>query len=80
MNPIIDTRMYQVEFAWGEVTELTTAIIAKSIYAQCNADGNDYLLLNVLVDYHKDNKVISLTEQHTIIWGRPVTHKTTAGW
>ena len=31
-NPVMDTRLYQVE--------LTTNNIAKSMYSQCNADGN----------------------------------------
>ena len=44
-NPILDTRMYQVEFAGGKVTELTTNVTAKSMYAQCNVDKNEYLLL-----------------------------------
>ena len=58
-NPIIDTRMYQVEFAVGKVTELAANIIAESIYAQCDAGRNQYLLL--------DNKAISLTDQQTSI-------------
>ena len=77
-NPILNTRMYQVEFLGGDVTELTTNVIAESLHAQCDAD-NEYLLLDVLVDYHKDNKEISLTEQQTHIWGRPITCKTIAG-
>ena len=55
-NPILDTGMYQVDFAGSEVTDITTNIIAKSIYTQCDADGNEYLLLAVLVDYCEDNK------------------------
>ena len=31
-NPILDTSMYQVEFAGGKVTELTANIIAESMY------------------------------------------------
>ena len=79
-NPILNTGMYQVEFAGGKVTELTAIVIAESMYAQCDADGNKYLLLDVLVDYHKKNKAIFITDQQTSIQGRPVTHKTTAGW
>ena len=71
-NPILDTRTYQVEFAGGKVTELMTNVIAQSIYVQCDADRNEYLLLDALVYYHKDNKAISLKEQQTSIWGRPV--------
>ena len=79
-NPVLDTRMDQVEFAGSKVTELTTNAIAELIYAQCNACRNEYSFLDVLVDYFKDNKAISLTEQQTSIWGRPVTCKTTAVW
>ena len=51
MNSILDTRMYQVEFNWGKVAELTTNIIAKSLYAQFDSEGKKYLLLDALVDY-----------------------------
>ena len=52
-NPMLDMRIYQVEFAGGKVTELTAIIIAESIYTQCNSNGDEYLLLDVLVDYQK---------------------------
>ena len=80
-NPVLNTntRTYEVELPGGKVTELTANIIAESMYAQCDADRNEYLLLDALVDYHKDNKAISLTEQQTSIQGRPVTGKTITG-
>ena len=80
MNLIHDTRMNQVKFAASKVTELTANVITESMYAQCDADGNEYLLIDLLVVYHKENKVISLTKQQISIWGRQVTHKTIAGW
>ena len=49
-NPILATRTYQVEFAGGKVTEFSTNVIAGPMYAQFNADENEYLLLDVLVD------------------------------
>ena len=61
-NPILDTRKYQVEFAGGNVTELNSYVTVESMYAQCDVDGN-YLLLHLMVDYHKDNKTITLTNQ-----------------
>ena len=79
-NPILDTRMYQLKFAGGKVTALTTNVIAESMYVQCNSEGNEYLLLDELGDYQKDDKAISLSDQQTRVWGRPVMHKTTAGW
>ena len=41
---------------------------------------NEYLLLDVLVDYQKDNNAISLSDQQTTVLSRPVAHKITAGW
>ena len=74
-NPILDTRMYQIEFDGGEIAELMVNIIAESIHSKCDAVGNEYLLLDSLIDYCKDEKMISLTNQKTIIQGRLVTHK-----
>ena len=80
MNPILDTRIYQIEFAGGKVTESTANVITESMCAQYDADGNECLLLHVLLDYHKDNKAISQTDQQITVQGRSVTCKITAGW
>ena len=79
-NPKLDTKTYQVEFTGGKVAEFMANVIAESMYAQCNADGNEYLLIDILVDYCKDNKVIYLTYQLTTVQGIPVICKTTPGW
>ena len=78
INPILELRTYQVEFAGGKFRELTANIIAESIYSQCNEEGNEYLLLDVLVDYQKNNNAISLSDQQITVQGRQVIHKTTA--
>ena len=66
-NQILDTRTYQVEFAGGEVTGLTANIMAESMFAQSDTDENEYLLLDVLVENHKVNKAISLSDQQTTV-------------
>ena len=43
-DPIQHVSLYQVVFAGEEVTELTTNIIAESMYAQSDTGGNEYLL------------------------------------
>ena len=50
------------------------------MYAQCNSNENEYLLLDTLVYYCKDNKTISISNQQITVHGRPVTHKTTGRW
>ena len=52
-NPILDAHLYEVEFHGGEMTELAANIIAKSINAQCDVDGNEYLLLEAFIDHRR---------------------------
>ena len=40
-NPILDTRINQIKFTGGKVTELTANKIAMPMYAQCDAEGNE---------------------------------------
>ena len=54
-NLILDTRMYQVDFTGGEVTEFTTNVFVESINSQCDADGNEWLFFDLLIVYHMNN-------------------------
>ena len=69
-NPILDTRRYDVEFDDDQVTELTANIIAESMYSQCDPDGNQYVLLNAIVDFRKTNTALSIKDQKIIVKGR----------
>ena len=55
-DPIKDTRTYEVEFPGGEIAELTANAIAEAMYAQCDDDGNEYLLFDCIVDHKKNDK------------------------
>ena len=78
-NPILDIRLYQVEFAGGKAIELTTNVIAESMYTKCDNDGNEHLLFDLLLDYQKGDKAVSLSDQQTSVWGKQVTYKSTVG-
>ena len=41
--------MYCVEFEDGNVCELTANVIAESMYASCDADGNEYILIDLSI-------------------------------
>ena len=79
-NPILDTREYRVQFDDGEVSELTANVIAQSMYASCDDDGNEYLLLDSIVDHRKNDKAISIADQKIVHKGRQSIRRTTAGW
>ena len=80
MMGILDTRLYEVQFPSGEVTELTANIIAQSMYAQCDADGNEYLLLESFVDYRKESGALRIDEQEIVVRGRKSLRRSTKGW
>jgi hypothetical protein len=80
-NPILDTREYIVKFDDGDVTELTANLIAESMYAQCDPDGNQYALLDDIIDYHHDHTAITCDGQTTVrADGWTYTKKSTIKW
>ena len=74
-NPILNTREYTVQFEDGEVTELTANSIAESMYAQCDPDLNQYVLLDDIIDFRKTNPALSI-----VVKGRASLHRSTVGW
>ena len=61
-NLLFDTWSYTVEFDNGEVTTLTTNLIAESMYLQCDPDGNQYVLLEDIIDHRKCGTVIPFSD------------------
>ena len=74
-----DSRLYLVEFPDGEVTELTANTIATTMYANCDAEGNEYILLGSIIDWRKKDNAISLEEQEVTENGKKYLRRTTAG-
>eukprot|EP00804_Cyclotella_cryptica_P024391 CCRYP_018575-RA/>CCRYP_018575-RA protein AED:0.15 eAED:0.15 QI:0/0/0/1/0/0/4/0/667 len=80
-NPALDTRVYEVCFPDGHTEELAANVIAEAVYAQCDADGNQYVLLDAIVDYHKDPSVaVARDDQVTIVDGKKIIKRSTRGW
>lgn len=50
LNTIIDTLHYDFEFAEGEIIIIFACVIAMAMYAQCNREGNECLLLEEFID------------------------------
>jgi hypothetical protein len=79
-NPLLDTRRYVVEFPDGDVTEYTANVIAESMIAQCDADGNDVKLMEAIIDHKKDGNAVADADRYFYNRGRRYHKKTTAGW
>eukprot|EP00804_Cyclotella_cryptica_P015125 CCRYP_000688-RA/>CCRYP_000688-RA protein AED:0.22 eAED:0.24 QI:0/0/0/0.8/1/1/5/0/1053 len=79
-TPEVGDSYVNTEFADGEVTELTANAIAEAMFAQCDEDGNEYVLFDSFVDFRRDGTALSLADQKVVVKGRPSLRRTTVGW
>ena len=78
-NSILDTRNYEVEFPSGEVGEYTANVIAENMYTQCDINGNQFLLMEAIIDNKADGHAVKTADMHIMIKGRRHLRKTTVG-
>ena len=80
-NLILDTRGYIVEFEDGEQAELAANTISQSMYAQCDPEGNQYVMFDLIVDFRRSTTALCYAEQKVLkADGRSFMRHTTAGW
>lgn len=77
-NPILDTREYEVEFPDGSVDVLTANLIAESMYAQVDEEGQTYAIISEILDHRKDSSATSPDDAKIPGTNRP--RRTTRGW
>ncbi len=57
-SPILDTREYTFTFNNGDETVMSANLIAEVMYAQCDPDGNQYVLLDSIIDHNRLDSAI----------------------
>ncbi len=65
-NPILDTCEYMFTFDNGDETVLHANLIAKTMYAQCDPDGNQYVLLDSIIDHRQLDAAIRPSDQKVV--------------
>jgi hypothetical protein len=65
-NPILNTLEYIVTFNDGDETALNANLIAGAMYAQCNPDGNQYVLLDSIFDHRQIDTAIRPSDQKVV--------------
>ena len=79
-NAKCDTREYVVTFPDGAEAEYSANVIAENMYAQCDLDGNQYLLMKAIVDSKSDKSAISVKDMYVTENGKTYLVKSTKGW
>ena len=80
-NLILNTCSYQVEFPDSQLGEYSANVIAQNMLSQCDLDGNQFLLMESIVD-HKvtDEALLKVSEMHVMIKGKRHQREMTKGW
>jgi hypothetical protein len=80
-NPILDTRSYIINFDDDDQTKLTANLITELLFSQCDSDGNQYVLLDEIVDHHRLATAIRLADQKVVHTnGRTYLKRSAIGW
>ena len=79
-NPVLDTRIYQVEFPDGAVAEYSANIIAENILSQVDSDGYTHSFLSEILGHRCTSEAITAEDGyiHTKSGLKPII--TTKGW
>ena len=80
-NPILDSRMYEVEYQDGTKASLVTNYIAENLFAQVDQEGNRLALLDKLIDYRVNSREVKLLDTFIMTGtGTRRRRKTTIQW
>ena len=81
-NPILDSRVYELEFPDGRVEEYSLNVIVENLISQTDQDGFDVGLLDEIVDFRRDDEIAVPIDQGfvTSYNGQEKPIITTKGW
>lgn len=80
-NPILDSRIYNVQFPDGHYGQYAANVLAESIYASVDEDGYDCGHLDKIIDHRKSKDAIGKDNAYFYTHTGQRRHKiTTAGW
>ena len=84
-NPILDSRMYEVEYLDGSTEVMAANTIAENIMSQVDDNGNRQLLMDEIIDHRCDESALIKDDIHGLSPSQPQAQfpkvpKTTKGW
>jgi hypothetical protein len=79
-NPILDIRTYNVEFPDGRSEEYMANVIAENMYAQCDEEGNRFLMLQDIVGHKTDGHAVERADMYIKVGSNRQIRKTMKGW
>ena len=75
-NPLLDSRVYEVEYNDGSMEAITANIIAENILSQVDDNGNRQMMMEEIMDHRKTSEAMNNNDPNYV----PGKTKTTKGW
>ena len=79
-NPVLDTRVYDVEFSDGSIKQYAANIIAENMYSQVDSDGYHIMLLDEIIDHRKNGHAVDKADKYLNTKRGRKLRKSTIGW
>lgn len=79
-NPILDTRLYEVQFPDGHYEQYGTNALVENLYSQVDAEGRQFLLLDEIVGHRADDTALKKGQEWIRIPSGNRRKLTTKGW
>ena len=80
-NPILDSRMYEVEYEYVTKASLAANYIAENMFAQVDQEGNRHVLLDNIIYYRVNGREVKQQDSFiTMRSGTKRRHETTIVW
>jgi hypothetical protein len=69
-NPLLDTQEYKVQLEDGTYDSYFANVIAKNLYSQCNAEGQEFNAVWEIVGHKTDGHAIAKVDVYTYVGGQ----------
>ena len=80
-NPMLDSRLYEVEFMDVHTTQLLKNQITENLFATIDGAGNRFVLINDIINHRTPAEALSKEDVYfTTHTGRKNWRRTTKGW
>ena len=80
-NPILDTRMYEVQYLDGEIASLAANSITENLFAQIDGDGNRQVLMDDIIGHRSNEHAVKQQDAFIVTkMGTKRRKETTKGW
>ena len=80
-NSLLDSRLYEIEYADGHIDELTANVIAENLIAQVDKEGRRQMMLGEIMDHRELHDAIPKSKgTYVHLYGVKRQKMTTRGW